>query len=460
MTATITKQLNGQPWTAPQKFGLRLIFLYVIQLCIPFRGRFYENLLQFGWIENWQALSGLTGIGSPEYIDVGTDIWELYSYINLIVSFGIALGGAAIWSIIDRKPRNYDNWYYWIIVVARYRAALGIIAWGMKKFIPKQMELPSITFLHTPFADFSEQKVYWQSVGITPNYEIFLGFAEILAGLLLLFRKTTPFGAALLTVMLFNICIANHAYDGMVHVGSFTYVILGIIVLWKYLPAIWALIALKKDAYIERYYPSFKGWKATLRFISKTAIIGIFIVYSFYLHSADYVGYRFPHNHPGLVNSAGVYEVTEFRLNNKVLPYDPTDSIRWQDAIFERWSTLTFKVNRLQEMDNANTGREGKESISKRFEFRGIGGGRHYFDYKTDTINRLIKLINKNAAHRDQQYTLHYTQESNNRIILNGINEHKDSVYIILDRKHPLYPLYGYRSLPEKRPALISWWPE
>ncbi|HEY0055222.1 MAG TPA: hypothetical protein VGB63_07695 [Pedobacter sp.] len=424
-------------WTARQKFAFRVVFIYVIQLCIPLRPRFYNNLFNLNFDEfNWQTLSGFTGIGSPEYIDIGDDIWGLYSYINLGVGLAVALALALIWTLIDKKRKNYDLLYYWILVVARYRAAFGIIAWGMKKFVPKQMEIPSLTFLQTPFADFSEQKVYWQSVGIAQNYEIFLGFAEILAGVLLLFRKTTAIGAALLAIVLFNICIANHAYDGMVHVGSFTYTILGVIILWPYFGNVWRLLVKKEDVVPEFRYPEFtSGLQNYSRIGLKALSIGIFVFFSYYLHYIDYVGYRYPHDYPGLKNAAGIYEVTEFRLNNKLIPYSPLDSVRWQDAVFEKWSTLTFKVNRLQHMDNDNTGREGKKSINKRFEFRGIGGGRHYFNYKIDRKRQILYLENKNRAHRDQKQELHYERPSPNRIVLSGLNEFKDSIYVVLDRK-------------------------
>ena len=444
VAATNVKSTNA--WTASEKFGFRVICIFVLQLCVPYRARFYEGLFGFEWLSNWQRLSGLTGIGSPQFIDVGDDIWSWYSYINLVVAFGIAIIIAVIWSLFDRKRKEYNVLYYWILLIARYRATLGIIAWGLKKFIPKQMELPSRTFLETAFGDFSEQKVYWQSVGITQHYEIFLGLAEITAGVLLLFRKTTALGAALLTIVLFNICIANHAYDGMVHVGSLTYVLLGVIILWPYFPHIWKLVVKKQDAALQIYYPSFSvPWQKYSRIILKTLVISVFIFYSLYLHGKDDAGYRYPHDYPGLTNAAGAYEVSEFRLNNKLVPYSPLDSVRWQDAVFEDWTTLTFKVNQAQEMDNDNTGREGKKSIDKRFEFRGIGGGRVYFNYEADTVKKVLYLQNKNKEYRNQHQVLHYKMPSETRIILSGINEHKDSIFVVLDKMKKQYTLYEER---------------
>lgn len=444
------QEINPVVWKGYEKFAFRSTFAFVALICLPFSTHFYENLLRLNWSQfNWNSLGSIaTGFGAPEFITLEpADIWELYSYINVFITAGLAVLIGAVWSLLDHKATQYRALYYWTLVVARYRLAFGIIAWGYKKFIPIQMELPSISFLYTPFADFSEQKLYWQSVGITQGYEIFLGFAEVLCGLLLLFRKTTAIGAALTAVILFNIVIANHVYDGMVHVHSFIFAVLAVIILWQYLPGIWNLLVNERDvkpAYTRLDFSS-TSWKRNTRLALKSVSIGIFVFFLFFLHAIDDLGYRYPHNHPGLKNTAGFYHVTEYKRNNKVIPYSPLDSVRWHDVVFETWSTMAIRLNRLQQMDNDNTGRENKESISKRFEFRGVGGGRHYFDYKADTIKHMLYLTNKNKAHRDQQQVLHYSKPTDTRIIVSGINEFNDSIYVILDKAEHTYPLYEGR---------------
>ncbi len=439
-------------WNGYEKFAFRVTAAFVVLICFPFSTRFYANLLRIDWAEfNWNSLGGIaTSFGAPEFIDLRfEDIWELYSYINVFLTAVLAVGIGVVWSLLDRKRTEYNTWYHLILIVARYRLAFGIIAWGYKKFIPIQMELPSISFLYTPFADFSEQKLYWQSVGITQGYEIFLGFAEVLCGLLLLFRKTTAIGAALTAVILFNIVIANHVYDGMVHVHSFTFTLLAVIIVWQYLPDIWRLLV--KEQSVTPVYTKVefsKVWQKNTRWFFKTTGIAIFVFFLLFLHWIDDLGYRYPHNHPGLKNTAGFYHVTEYKCNNKIIPYSPLDSVRWHDVVFETWSTMAIRLNRLQQVDIENTGREGKESISKRFEFRGIGGGRHYFDYKADTVNHVLYLTNKNKAHRDQKQVLHYSQPTGKRIVLAGINEFKDSIYVVLDKIEQKYPLYEGRGKP------------
>lgn len=433
---------RAKTWSPTRKFFLRVTVIYIIQLCVPLSGRFYTSLFHWGGGEgrSWQAVSRFTGYSLPKYVDVGTEVWEFYSYVNLLVALAIAVLLATVWSAFDRKgtelnPR-YNLLYYWTIVIARYTSALGIIAWGFKKFVPKQMELPSRTFMETPFADFSEQKIYWQYVGISQGYEIFLGFAEISIGLLLLSRKTAGLGATILTLMLFNICLSNHAYDGLVHVGSFMYCVAGGIVAWPYLSKVWKLLVKRENVVPFNYVPDFnKPWAKNTRWAIKSFIVIIFVFYNYYLHLHDHVGYRYAHDSPGIKNAAGVYEVTEFKLNNTIIPYSPLDSLRWQDAIFEDWSTFTVLLNKKQHMDNANTARDESKPINRRFEFRGIGGGRHFYHYDADTINRVLHLQNKNKRHREETFELHYSMPVEGRIVLEGINQNKDAIHVVLDRK-------------------------
>ena len=434
-------------WNWNQKLVFRTAFVFILLLCIPLNKRFYNNIIEMDWGNfYWSNLSSIaSGLGAQEFVAITNEnAWGWESYVNLVLTLLVSVSASGVWGILDRHRKEYNTLYFWIRVLARYRLAFGVIAWGYKKLIPIQMELPSESFLNTPFGDFREQKLYWQSVGITQNYEIFLGFAEVLAGALLLFRKTTALGAAFTVVLMINIVIANHAYDGGVHVHSFTYALLGFILLWYDFPRIWKLLVREQAVAPTHTYPSFfLDWQKYARLGLKTVGVGIFVFYLLYLHWIDDRGYRFPPT-LGLKNAIGAYHVTEFKLNNKIIPYSPIDSVRWQDAIFERWSTLTFRVNRKQQMDMDNNKGERK-SIDMRFEFSGIGGGRHFFHYDADTVNHILYLQNKNKTHRDQQQTLHYTRPSDTRIILDGVNEFKDSIHVVLDKADNSYPLYDGR---------------
>jgi len=72
--------------------------------------------------------------------------------------------------------------------------------------------------------------------------------------------------------------------------------------------------------------------------------------------------------------------------------------------------------------------------------------GRIWYYYKADTVQHVLYMQNKNRADRSQKQTLHYSRPTSNRIILHGINEFNDSMYVVLDRVNSIYPLHTGRT--------------
>jgi hypothetical protein len=319
--------------------------------------------------------------------------------------------------------------------LARYRAGVGILGYGFTKLFPTQMPYPSIGILHTDFINLTPQKVFWLSVGSVPWYEAFTGFLELLAGVLLLFRKTSLYGSVLLVAALGDIVFVNFAYDGEVHLFSTYLALFGLVVLAYDVPALYNLLIKERYTLSQHYYPVFsKGWQLT-RIGIKTATFAVFIVlFAFLMYqNFRYDPYKLPHN-KGLAQTSGFYNVTEFRLNNKIIPYSPSDTVRWQDATFEKWSTLTFKLNKPVQIDISGGGGRQKKDIDRRFEMAGVAGGRRFFTYRADTLNHILYLQNKNIPDTAQRLVFHYTKIGASRIILTGSNENRDSLYVVLDR--------------------------
>ena len=44
--------------------------------------------------------------------------------------------------------------------------------------------------------------------------------------------------------------------------------------------------------------------------------------------------------------------------------------------------------------------------------------------------------------YKDENFTLHYQRPSANKIILWGKNQYQDSIYVVLDKRDKIYPLY------------------
>ncbi|RDC64245.1 hypothetical protein [Adhaeribacter pallidiroseus] len=463
-------------WTNVQKIAFRIAFLYILFLCIPTYPKFYTDLLELKFSKityhNWQSI---VAFWPPQIVLIESEegVFGILNYINLILVFVGAVIGGTIWTLLDKKSTQYSKLYYWIRVLARYRLAYGMVGWGLKKAFPMQMVYPTVGMLNTPFIDFAEKKLYWSHVGISFEYTVFLGFAEIVPGLLLLYRKTAVLGAALAAVVTFNICIANHAYDAGVAVPAAYFAIIGIFIAWYDLPKIWNLLVNEKDILQPyRFNPVFtekwqkylvNGVKWTFNMVFVPVAAGLW-AYGFFNGN----NYNIPST-PGLPDTKGLYNVTEFRLNNQVLPYSPTDSIRWQDAIFEDWSSLSYRTNRgaiadrmigysplrvkndkkntkLNQVNTQDSDQLAKKKLNRdlgvtRWEVGGMAGERRYFFYQADPEKQVLHLQNKNKNHAQETQELHYRRPSANRIVLSGRNEFNDSIYVVLDKVEKKYPL-------------------
>ncbi|MDB5013329.1 MAG: hypothetical protein JWQ25_1531 [Daejeonella sp.] len=481
----------SKSWTNFEKIAFRFAFIFFGIFCIPLDWGFYRFLYNLDYTHiTYGNLTEIVAFFNPQFISVFSESgffgWQ--SYINVPFVFAIAAVGTFIWTKLDKNRTEYRNLYYWVRVLARYRVAYAGVAWGYKKLFIMQMPFPTIGLQHTELIDFFAKRLYWEHIGISPYYEVFLGSAEFLAGFLLLFRKTTGIGAALAFIVFGNIAIANHAYDIGEQVPSALMAMLALFILWYDAPAIYKLLVKQENVRLVHYYPSFPvKWQNYIRLSIKWAFNFVFVILFFGLEVYGFTHndfYKIP-NTTGLKDSQGFYNVTEFKLNGKLVPYSPKDSIRWQDATFEKWSSISFKVvNRPQQIEMFAAGsyprlgevynnkwtfslegdirrfgsekKRKKRDPSKRdlginWELSGLGGERHYYYYKADTVNKILYLQNKNREERDQKQVLHYSRPSKFRIILEGKNEFNDSIYVVLDKDQEVLPLLrdGRKPVPE-----------
>jgi len=424
-------------------------------------------------------------------------------YTDWGIAFLIGIVGGLIWTAFDRKSKSYNILYYWIRVVVRYRAGIGIIGFGFTKLFPTQMPFPSLGLLNSNFGDFTAQKIYWMSVGIVPWYQVFGGVVEILAGTLLFFRKTTTYGAILLAGALGDITYVNYAYDGGVHVYAFYFVFLALILLADDIPKLYNLLILERYTVPFRIYPDFK--KPALKYTRIGLKVLTFLIFFVILTYTEVINFKYdPYKQPstaGVKQLRGNYRVTEFKINGQEIPYNPLDSVRWQQATFENWTTLTFKVNHPVLIDPSNGGGSPMKDIQRTFEITGVAGGERAFHYLADTVDKVLYLQDKNvigsrggrggrggrrrakqgpkpddnwisktalqhigdektmidkaawSARRDREFAakvpepkrnrmvLQYQTTDGSHVILSGINEHKDSIYVVLDRFDRKYAL-------------------
>jgi hypothetical protein len=417
------------------KYILQFLFTYFIIQIVPLTPQFYSYLISVDWLNIHFADIFNLAHYTPKYFSVKD------RFSDWLVSALIAGTATIGWNFLYRKEFSNEKLYYYLRVILRYRLAAGIAAYGFLKFFPLQAPYPSLSLLNSNYGDLTAWKIFSLSLGAAPKYEIFLGLTEIIAAVLLLYRKTASIGAFIIICFTGNVFLTNLAYEGGEYVYSLYLVSIALVIFAYDAPRLFTLLSLEKPAEPNRFRPDFSSDTSKyLRLFLKSSFIFLFIfIYGIKTYSNLPSPYPYPET-PGLQGAAGIYNVSEFTLNGKTLPYSNTNKDRWKDVVFETWATISIKSNRAVWIDPTNTEVISRNDSEKNYEVAGIIG-RHFYHYEADTVNRILKLKNKNINHSDEKMTLKYERQGKDRIILTGVNEKNDSIKVVLERFNKKYLL-------------------
>lgn len=417
-----------------KQFAWRFFFIYFFIMAVPLDWKYYQQVFSINWANLQYGDIFILAHYSPQFV-AGPNSFYNWLFVALL-----AVIGAIVWTLTDKnETRSWDKLNYWIRAIVRYRLAIAVIAYGIIKVFPLQSPYPSISNLNTAYGDFTRWKLFSLSLGIVPGYESFLGVVEVIAGLLLLNRKTASAGAFFILLFTGNVFMSNWAYEGGELVYSLYLVTLALFVLAFDLQRLVSLLVWQKPTAPNRFKPVFtEKWQYYGRLALKTLVVFFFVaLYSFKTATED--TYQYPTT-PGLQGLSGIYNVKEFSINRDTIAYSKYDPVRWQDVVFEKWNTISIRSNRPVIIDSNNTERITAPDNDRTYELEGAAG-RHYYSYLPDTVNHTLVLQNKNKHHQGENLLLHYTRTNDSTLVLQGIDEKKDSVFVTLQRINKKYLL-------------------
>ena len=218
------------PWSPAVRLAFRIAFIYFI--CFIVLGANGTLLDIFpvvgGWIQdklNWplnhlsefvgQHLFHLTGIAAHWHPSESGDTAMNWIHDGLVLT--IALAGGILWTILSHLRNNprtdYRTLHAWLRFFLRLTCAMFMIGYGMVKVFPFQMPPPSVAVLTEPAGNMAPMTFLWNLIGLSPVYEMICGSAEVLGGVLLLYRRTALAGAIFSTFVVTNIVLYNYCYD-------------------------------------------------------------------------------------------------------------------------------------------------------------------------------------------------------------------------------------------------------
>jgi uncharacterized membrane protein YphA (DoxX/SURF4 family) len=266
-----------------------------------------------------------------------------YDYVLLLTQAVLAVIGCFIWSILDRKRSSYNTANYWLCVLLRYFLAVVMLSYGFAKVFHLQMPYPYLSRLVQPYGDSSPMGLAWTYVGQSKGFSAFVGWSEVICGLLLFFRKTTLVGALLSLVVMGNVLIVNLCYDIPVKLFSFNLELMAFYLAYPYFKNMYQLFIQHKPGLISNYYqPVFtKKWFRVGIKVLKVLIIADALFYGVKGSLDQMKEYGDLRKKPPLY---GIYNTELLIKNNDTIPPLITDTTCWRQIIIQTNNYARIKL--------------------------------------------------------------------------------------------------------------------
>ncbi|MFD1753810.1 hypothetical protein ACFSC6_01250 [Rufibacter sediminis] len=317
-----TEVLAPSPWNLWKKTLFRFFALYFT---------FYVSATLFlSWwrpIVAFLADHVLKFENPVEYQPTGSGD-TLFHYMQLLGVFLLASLGTILWSILDRRPRNYDALLYWLLVLVRYALGTAMIGYGFAKIYKTQFPFPFPHSLFQPLVESTPMGLVWKFMGYSTGYNYFTGFAEALGGVLLFSRRTSTFGALLSFGVMANIVALNFFFDVPVKLYSSHLLLMAAFVAAPDLQRLFTFFFLNKPVPAATPVPTLpKKWMRPTRFWLKLAFLCFFGYMTLVQGYQRSQWYKKSMSQYALY---GAYQVDTFVLNGDTLPPLATDTTRWK----------------------------------------------------------------------------------------------------------------------------------
>ena len=323
----IFSQESMEPWKFVNKLTFRFLFAYLVLYILllplslfleaPLRW-FAENILHWGSDFKMQS----TGSGD-----------RAFDYVRLGFNFALVFPIVITWSIFDRKRLSYSKFFYWFQVTLRIALFLAMLLYGFGKIFKGQFADPGLERLLQTVGELSPMGLAWTFMGHSFTYNIFIGFAELLGGMLLLFRKTVTLGSIIIVGLMTNVVMMNFTYDIPVKLLSVHLVTMALVLLLPDGNRLLNVLFRNKTAEKVNFYIPFKN--TTFRKIfSKIKILVIIFLAGIILFQV-FIRFDITKQLKEKSEFYGIWESQLFVMGNDTLPPLLTDSYRWRYLIVD-----------------------------------------------------------------------------------------------------------------------------
>jgi len=328
--------INEQPpnrWHPFTRTGFRFAFVYLLLFNLPFPLNAFPYVDKIGeWynaIWNWMVPRVARAVFHREIDPVFNGSGDrTFDYVLVACLLLIALAITIIWTILDRKRLSYPTLYRWLNVYVRFSLGAVMIGYGAYKVISSQFPPPTLDRLMQPYGDSSPMGLLWTFMGASEAYTMFVGAAEMIAGILLFPRKTSMLGALMSAGVLSNIVALNFSYDVPVKLYSSHLLAMAVFLLLPELRRLANFFILNRPADCVTVQPLFRRtlWHRGALVLSSLFLIAVVgtSLYQSYAQRRDFIALRSP--------LYGVWDVEEFKLAQ---PTPTASAASWRRMVFD-----------------------------------------------------------------------------------------------------------------------------
>lgn len=333
-------------WSLPRRVAFRFLAVVTILFVAPFPLQLFPgtSALVRGVNAVWEAgvawfAEHILGMAAPPHVFTGSGD-TLWHFVQLALIGCLGLSITLVWSLLDRERRSYARFARILGTVVRYYLASMMLLYGIAKVTPMQFPPLWLGRYDSTLGEMSPMGLMWTFMQHSQPYVMITGCAEILAGVLLLWRRGYLFGALLSIAVMTNVVLLNFCYDVCVKLFSLQLLAMGTaLVLPHARRLIGALLGNPTNGILPRIRGSMR-YEIT-RALVKTAVLASLAV-------AAVGWYRFGSSlerQPGVLH--GSWRVDRHVRDGVDVPPLFTDDTRWRClVIHELGASLRFATDR------------------------------------------------------------------------------------------------------------------
>ncbi len=357
-------------------------------------------------VAKWTALHPLTGwVGSQIFyvpIDYavtgsGDTAAKWAAVVSLLL---VAVPVTLAWSVLDRRRPNYARLYEWFRLLLRISLASALLLYGMIKVLPTQMSF-NLERLVEPFGNMSPMAVLWAQSSLSEPYEMALGAAEVVAGLLLVLPVTAGLGSVLAVIVALQVLLMNLSFDVPVKLFALQLFLYAIVLA---APDIIRIVRalLGRAVELRTSTPLLTTPRGNRILLAAQALMGVWLLCAMTVEAYD--GWHTYGNARPKSALYGIWNVTEYSVAGEQVPAlvnfrepAPTSGI---PNLTERFRRIIFDIPQgmtVQRLDDSLVS----------------------FPARIDTDQHTITL-SKDTAHQWKLAAFSYVQPQPDRLILEG----------------------------------------